>query len=262
MLTSTFLHLPGVGEATETHIWRRGLHTWSDFLSRPEAAGLPAGLTRRLVAHLAHSVERLAQQDHRFFACCLPRREHWRAFPEFAHRVAYLDIETTSLEGDDITLIGLYDGRELRIYQKGENLHQFLEDISRFSLLVTFHGSGFDLPFLRRRFPGLEFPQLHVDLCPTLRRLGLRGGLKAIERALGIPRSPETQGLDGWDAVRLWREWERGSGEALQLLRRYHAEDVLHLEALMHWAYPRLRKLVGLPAPTETSASTPPLSSL
>ena len=108
-------------------------------------------------------------------------------------------------------------------------------------MFVTFFGSCFDLPFLRRRFPSLAFDQLHADLCWALRRLGLTGGLKQIETALHIPRSPETRGLDGWDAVRLWREWEAGSREALALLKRYNEEDVCNLETLLRHAYRELR---------------------
>jgi uncharacterized protein YprB with RNaseH-like and TPR domain len=254
MLSGTFLHIPGVGPKTERRIWERGIHTWSDFLRHPAAAGLSPRATERLSHVVSLSVDHLAGENHRFFSSCLPRREHWRAYPEFGHRVAYLDIETTSLGGDDVTLIGLYDGRRVRIYQKGEDLPEFVEDIRRYGLLVTFHGAGFDLPFLRRRFPQLSFDQLHIDLCPALRRLGLKGGLKNIERQLGIPRSPETEHLDGWDAVRLWREWERGSAEALDLLKRYNAEDITHLEALIRYAYPRLRTLTGMPVGQEPRA--------
>lgn len=254
MLSSSFLHIPGVGAKTEQRIWARGIATWADFLRDPEAAGLSRGLTQRLAEAVALSQERLQEEDHRFFAATLARREHWRAYPEFGHRIAYLDIETTALEGDDVTLIGLYDGREARVYQKGVDLEQFPADVARYGLIVTYFGACFDLPFLRRRFRGLEFDQIHIDLCPTLRRLGLTGGLKRAEQALGISRSPETEGLGGWDAVRLWREWERGSQEALDLLRAYNKEDVRNLEVLLRHAYPRLRAATGLPG-VETAPS-------
>ena len=247
MLSSSFLHIPGVGPKTERRIWDRGLLSWDDFLRDPEAAGLSGAMTRRIAEAAAESRERLRGDDHRFFARALARREHWRAFPEFSHRIAYLDIETTSLEGDDVTLIGVYDGCDVRVYQKGVDLGEFRRDIGRFGLIVTFFGSCFDLPFLRRRFPEVEFHQLHVDLCHVFRRLKLTGGLKRIEGALGIVRAPETEGLDGWDAVRLWREWERGSQEALDLLRAYNKEDVVNLELLMRHAYGRLREASGLP---------------
>ena len=249
MLTNSFLHIRGVGPLTERRIWQRGVQTWQTFLADPRAAGLSANITARIAESVACSVDCLQRDDHRFFAIALPRREHWRAYPEFSHRVAYLDIETTALQGDDVTLIGVYDGERVRTYMKGQDLHQFAEDIADYSLLVTYYGACFDLPFLRRRFADLILDQLHIDLCPVLRRLGLTGGLKNIERQLDIQRSPETSGLDGWDAVRLWREWERGSKDALELLKRYNGEDVVNLETLMRYAYQGLRAQTGLLSP-------------
>lgn len=248
MLTNTFLHTRGIGPATEQRLWARGLRDWEAFLANPTAAGLPARATARLTESIAASREQLSRGNHRYFSATLPAREQWRAFPQFGHRIAYLDIETTGMGDDDaITLIGLYDGSRVRTYVKDENLQSFAEDIDRFQLLVTFHGAGFDLPFLRRRFPQLRFDQLHIDLCPAFHRLGYKGGLKKIEDQLDIPRSPETHGLSGWDAVRLWREWQRGSREALDLLIRYNTEDIQHLETLLEFAYPRLRELAGFP---------------
>jgi uncharacterized protein YprB with RNaseH-like and TPR domain len=57
-------------------------------------------------------------------------------------------------------------------------------------MLVTFNGLNFDVPMLYRNFPKLMLDQLHLDLCPTLRRVGLRGGLKRIEQQLGLLRDP------------------------------------------------------------------------
>ena len=248
MLTRTFLHIAGIGPVTERRIWERGVYSWRDFLKDPAAAGLSPRATERVANHVGLSLENLKRDDHRFFASSLAAREHWRAYPEFSHRVAYLDIETTGMGADDsVTLVGIYDGSQIRTYTKGENLQQFQDDIDECGLLVTFFGSCFDLPFLRRRFPGIRFDQLHIDLCHLLRRLGLKGGLKNIERLLNIPRSPETDGLDGWDAVRLWREWERGSNEALELLKAYNREDIVNLERLMHYAYGQMCQRTGIP---------------
>ncbi|MFB3880324.1 MAG: ribonuclease H-like domain-containing protein [Armatimonadota bacterium] len=248
MLTSTFVHIAGIGPKTEAHIWEQGLNTWEAFLRDPSAAGLSAVKTQRIAHGAAESVERLKAHDHRYFATALQPREHWRAYPEFRHRIAYLDIETTGLEGyDQVTIVGLYDGSDVRIYTKGEDLQEFAHDVSQYSLLVTFHGSCFDLPFLRRRFPHARLDQLHIDLCPALRRLGYKGGLKRIEQQLGIERSPETAHLDGWDAVRLWRAWELGSEESLELLKAYNREDIVNLERLMQLAYRGLCQRTGIP---------------
>ena len=254
MLSSSFIHLPGVGPKTEQRIWASGICDWQSFLRDPAPARLAARTAQRITQGVTQSLDHLQRQDHTYFAQALPPREHWRAYPDFRHRIGYLDIETTGLDGNDVTLVGLHDGVRLHTYTKGENLEQFPHDISRYALIVTFFGGCFDLPFLRRRFPDLTFHHLHIDLCPGLRRLGLTGGLKRIENLLGIPRSPETESLDGWDAVRLWREWERGSADALALLKRYNAEDVTNLQTLLDYAYPRLRSLTGLPSnPTQTA---------
>jgi uncharacterized protein YprB with RNaseH-like and TPR domain len=267
MLTRTFVHLPGVGYATEAKWWQAGVVDWADFLAsagypphaeRTRGSGRvphPGAGARRLASasrlaamagKVAESQRRLQAGDYRYFARELACRDHWRAFPEFAPRTAYLDIETTGgTEGEDITVIGLYDGSTMRTWIKERDLDEFPEAVACYATLVTFFGTGFDVPMLRRRFPDLPFDQLHVDLCFALKRLGYRGGLKKIEGELGLVRSAETRGLSGWDAVRLWREYRFGSREALDLLLRYNEEDVVNLQALMEFAYVGLRRQMG-----------------
>src|SRR5206468_10485155 len=175
---------------------------------------------------VAASRTSLMAGDYRFFSDCLPRRDQWRAFPEFARRVLYLDIETTGgTDFDDVTVIGLHDGRRMRQFVRGEDLLEAEQTLAEAALLVSFFGTGFDVPVLRRLFPRLPFDQLHIDLCHTLRRLGYSGGLKVIEPQLGLARPAEIAGLDGWDAVRLWREWRHGSSEARALLLHYNRAD-------------------------------------
>ena len=68
-----------------------------------------------------------------------------------------------------------------------------------------------------------------------------RGGLKAIESELGIERTEETRDMRGHDAVRLWRRFERGDEEALEILLEYNRQDVENLRPLMRYAYGALR---------------------
>jgi uncharacterized protein YprB with RNaseH-like and TPR domain len=248
MLSSSFIHVRGVGAVTEQRIWQHGVTSWDAFLDAPEQAGLSRRATQSTMETIATSRAHLQRKDHRYFAQHLPSGEHWRAWPEFPDRIAFLDIETTGMSDDDaVTMVGVYDGTTARAYLKGDDLQEFAEDITQYQLLVTFFGNGFDLPFLRRRFPSVRLDQLHIDLCPALRRLGYKGGLKSIEEQLHIPRAPETIGLSGFDAVRLWYEWERGSRAALELLKAYNAEDIINLRALLEFAYPRLRARAGFP---------------
>ncbi|OYT48153.1 hypothetical protein B6U83_04000 [Thermoplasmatales archaeon ex4484_36] len=76
----------------------------------------------------------------------------------------------------------------------------------------------------------------------TARKTGLKGGLKAVERALGIEREVEVADVNGEVAVRLWRLWERErSRGALKLLLKYNKEDVKNLEPLARRLYEALK---------------------
>jgi hypothetical protein len=145
---------------------------------------------------------------------------------------AYLDIET-AFDGS-VTVVG--------IYREGLGTTQLVGagvyDVALYAALdgvttiVTFNGSCFDLPVLRKRvYADLKREYAHCDLMYVCRRRGLRGGLKAIERRLGIER--ETEGISGWDAPRLWQRYESlGDRAALELLLRYNWEDVVNLARL------------------------------
>ncbi|MDO8682052.1 MAG: ribonuclease H-like domain-containing protein [Armatimonadota bacterium] len=242
MLTSTFIHAQGIGEKTEKSIWQAGILTWEQFLTSHDACRLSARQRSLLLPIVEESVTRLRANDYSYFASILPSSEQWRAFREFGDKAAYLDIETLGMGADDaITVIGVYDGENVKSYIKGHNMEQFLEDIERYHLLVTYAGAMFDLPHIRRAFPGHRFDQIHIDLCPALRRIGLKGGLKGIEKSVGLERPSEIAGMDGWAAVRLWREYEWGSKESLDLLVKYNAYDVINLKPLAERAYEGLR---------------------
>ena len=71
-------------------------------------------------------------------------------------------------------------------------------------------------------------------------RLGLTRGLKRIETELGLSRSGETIGLSGFDAVRLWYRYKRGSQAALDILVRYIVEDIQNLGTIIEMLYPSL----------------------
>jgi uncharacterized protein YprB with RNaseH-like and TPR domain len=250
LLPHTFVHAPGVGYVTERRIWRQA-PTWDAFLSREERIRIPARLRASLSRMVGESRRRLAARDHRFFAAWLPTPERWRAYGDFRGDAAYLDIETTGLNwsGDLITLVGLSDGRRFRTYVRGVDLDELPADLRRHKVLVTFNGTHFDLPILRNAFPTLP-PMLHIDLQYPLRRLGHRGGLKRIERRLGLERPDDVRGYTGSDAVKLWRRYERGDEEGLDALIEYNRQDVENLRPLMDYAYESLRaRCLGGPPP-------------
>jgi len=243
MLERTFVHIPGIGRATEQALWQQGVRTWGDAESlgpgsevvRPRALAL-------LQEHLPDSRRALLAKDAGFFARLCDLGEAWRVFRRFAQDCVYLDIETTGLSPgyDDITLVGVYDGDAYKAFIAGDNLRALPEYLQRFRLITTFNGAGFDLRFLRTAFPGLTLPPIHIDLRPTARKLSLTGGLKAIEAALGLQRDPEVRDLSGFDAVVLWRKHLRGDRRALDLLVEYNRADVVHLKTILATCYDQL----------------------
>ena len=230
MLRRTFLHLPGVGESTERRWWQRGLRDWTVALAAPCREDQRDALLA--------SVTALREENWAYFERSIANVHKWRAWSELADRALFVDIETNGGYGpQSITVIGTYDGSAVRHFVAGENLQEAADHLESYPLLVTFNGLFFDMPLIRQRFTHRLSNHLHLDLRFPLHRLGLKGGLKRIEHQLGLARSEATDGLGGWDAVRLWREWERGSREALELLLEYNAEDVRNLRPLaMHVA--------------------------
>ncbi len=229
MLTRSFIHVPGVGEKRERDLWRRGYVDWEAF-----ASGYPAGEWRRLV--LSRLERDRAARD-------LPRREAWRLADAFPARTAFLDIETTGLAPgrDGVTCVGLSDGEGVEAYVQGRDLHRLPAALERFDLLVTYNGTCFDLPVLQAAFPRMDFRRFHhIDLRYPLHRLGLKGGLKGVERKLGMSRAAEVEGADGYVAVLLWQAHVRGHRRALETLVAYCLEDVVHLQPLLAHAYNRL----------------------
>ncbi len=238
MLKSTFQHIHGIGDKTEKKIWAAGLTNWETFLEAPQEAPLAQWQRDLACRELEQSLQFLERHDAQYFNHKLAPPLQWRLYPEFGQRVGYLDIETTGTTPEEcaITVIGVYDGHHPRVYVQGQNLSTFVDEIGGYTLLVTYNGKSFDLPFIRREM-GLALNHAHIDLRYPLAALGYKGGLKKIERALGLEREGPLALLDGWCAVLLWQYYQHGDAGALETLLRYNLEDVVHLPALLAQVY-------------------------
>ena len=229
-IENSFIPVEGVGEKTEQKLWQAGVTTWDEF------DGSVVGPTRanRISDFITTARNHLDEGNARFFGEMFPTNSYWRLYENFSEETCFLDIETTGLNewNDDVTMVGLYRGEEMTTLIRGENLSQkaLTDELHQAKLLVTFNGKEFDLPFLERAF-GVEVDVPHVDLMKVCRRLGYSGGLTFIERQVGIER--DRPDLSGEDAVRLWREYERGNDTSLDTLVDYNREDVTNLESLM-----------------------------
>lgn len=242
MLRRTFLHLPGVGPQRELGLWRAGIATWEDFLERGEGC-LPGGLHRLGRPLVERSLAALGRPGGAAeLARLIPSAAHWRFYPTYT-RVAFLDIETGGDPGEwgGVTVVGVYDGAEVIQYVADHNMWLINDALKEYDVVCTFAGASFDLPVLRREFPNMYLPPIHIDLKHPLKQLGYTGGLKRIERRLGLTRPDEVQGLDGFAAVRLWAEHQAGQPGALDTLLTYNACDVINLEPLLEMAARELK---------------------
>lgn len=244
MLESTFVHIAGLGYETEKSLWNQGCTTWQQLVDGLDTFSIGQVESSVVKRTLAKSYKSLEKRDGSFFRRGLGLKDAWRAYPEFKDSCLYVDIETDGgTSGGSITTIGTFDGVEFRCFVKGQDLHEFPELAQHYGMIVSFYGANFDLPMIEKRFPDLKFNQIHLDLCPTLRQLGITGGLKRIEKQLGISRGEDTDGLGGMDAIRLWRRYiTLGDDQALETLIAYNREDVVNLEYLAGYAYRNLRE--------------------
>ena len=125
--------------------------------------------------------------------------------------------------------------------------------MEQYDLVVTFNGAAFDLPYIEHHFGNVFKDMAHVDLRFPLKKAGYRGGLKSIEKQMGLARPSALDELDGFDAVLMWQMWLNGDAGARDTLVRYNAEDVASLPLLSETVYNKL----AADLPTEVDALSP-----
>ena len=182
---------------------------------------------------------------------------------EWWRRVVFFDIETTGLSGGAGTIAflagcGWFEDEGFRVRQfflagpGGERamLDALADVLSDASLLVTFNGRTFDVPFMEMRWafhraapPTDEIP--HVDMLPAARRLwrrremssALDGGcnLTSLERAvLDVHRVGDVPGFE--IPARYFHFLRTGDRPAVEPVLEHNRRDIVSLAALMSHA--------------------------
>jgi uncharacterized protein YprB with RNaseH-like and TPR domain len=180
----------------------------------------------------------------------------------WSRRVIFFDIETTGLSGGAGTLAflvgcGWFEDAGFRVRQfflagpSGEHamLNALAEIFQEASLLVTYNGRTFDVPFMETRWafhrapsPTHDLP--HFDMLATARRLWRRReaadcdrscSLAALERTvLGVYRSAD---VPGFDIPSLYFHYLRtGDAAGLDGILEHNRCDLVSLAAIMSHA--------------------------
>jgi len=186
---------------------------------------------------IRETASRLYSFDSRYFIDLLPGILAWRLYRFFREEAIFLDIETSGVEShDDVTMVGFFDGTETKTMIRGINLdlRALRLALSRCKLLITYNGSSFDLPFMNKRYPGVLPLVPHLDARHLCTMVGLNGGLKEVERTLGLERSRIVERIYSGDPYRLWRMYRAtGDDYYLGLLVEYNEDDVIHLKTIV-----------------------------
>jgi len=111
---------------------------------------------------------------------------------------------------------------------------QFLEDLRDFDRLVTYYGTGYDIPFLRTRclFHNLDFPPIgsifHTDLYFSVRsKLKLhRNRLEVACDMFSIPSKGHRL------TPQVWQKSQAGCEKSIAYVLQHNVEDVESLEKL------------------------------
>lgn len=245
MLTASFIFANGITESMERAIWSRGITSWELLKKhRGEAAeAIGTARSQKLLDEVLRAEEALAAGDHNYFRQRWPARESWRLLKGYCtdEEIALVDIETTGRTPgyDQITVIGLSDGSKEQAFvadrpMPGDHkLSDYLEAIRRYKLVVTFNGESFDIPFIEKHFRDNNYhqEQPHLDLIWPARSIGLSGGLKDMEKQIGIERDDDIADMRGMEAITLWGQWKQhGDRAAYDRLVTYCKADCTNLK--------------------------------
>ena len=244
MIKNTFLLLDGVSVRKEKSLWKQGVLDWNSFVSCDRINGINKDKKSFFDRQIFKASIALSDDDSTFFAKLMPKTEHWRLYEHFKDEAVFLDIEVSDCSDGFVTVVGLFDGFNTKTMIYGVNLDfdVLREELKKYKIIVSFNGSVFDVPFLKKKYPDLIPNIPHFDLRFCCQKLGLKGGLKEVEKRFGLQRRELVEKLRGGDCITLWRMW-RASGDDyyLKMLVEYNEEDCVNLKFIADKLYETMK---------------------
>ncbi|MDP3734455.1 MAG: ribonuclease H-like domain-containing protein [Nanoarchaeota archaeon] len=232
MIRNTFLFLDKIGRRKESLIWQSGIKDWNDFLKTQKINGISVQSKYYYDRKIREAQQALLQENAFYFNGKIPSIERWRLYHYFKENCCFVDIETDSY--GRITVVGIADSIMTKHFVRGINFESpsIKNELQKYTVIITFNGSSFDLPKLKKE--GLTLHHLHIDLKPLCINLGLKGGLKEVEKILQLKRPAHLYG----NPVDLWKSFHAsGDREYLDLLLDYNREDCENLQNVMNYVY-------------------------
>ena len=247
MIRNSFIFLERISKKKEQNIWQQGVKDWQDFIKREKVKGISKEKKFYYNRKLQEAQQELFAENPLYFIKKLPQIEMWRLYDYYKDEACFLDIEIDSY--GKIVLAGISDYYNTNFFVKGFNLNkkQIEQELKKFKLVITFNGSAFDLPKLKKELK-IETNQPHLDLKQLCVNLGLIGGLKEVERILNLKRPKNLYG----NPIILWKAFHAsGDNEYLDLLIEYNREDIENLKLIADYIYKKmsekLYKQINLP---------------
>ncbi|MBT4805601.1 hypothetical protein HON71_05510 [Candidatus Woesearchaeota archaeon] len=237
MIRKSFIFLEKIGRKGEENIWNSGVKDWNDFLRVDKIKGISVRSKEYYNRKIKEAKEALVNDDSFYFVGKLPAVEMWRLYDYFKEEAGYLDIEVDSL--GKVILVGISDYYNSNYFVKGVNLSkgEIERELSKYKLIVTFNGGAFDLPKLRKQMD-VVVKVAHLDLKQLCVNLELVGGLKEVEKRLGLGRPAHLYG----NPVDLWKAFHAsGDREYLDLLIAYNGEDIENLKSIAGFVEGKLK---------------------
>ena len=235
MIKNSFIFLEKFGKRKEKKIWQQ-VKDWREFLEAKSVKGIAKEKKHYYDRKIKEAKEALLREDSSYFIDKLPKVEMWRLYGYFKEEAGYLDIEVDSK--GKVILVGVSDYHKSNFFVKGVNLSKtsIEKELLKYKLIITFNGSSFDLPKLKKQLMiSISIP--HIDLKPLCVNLGLKGGLKEVEKELNLQRPQHLQG----NPVSLWKAFHASNDrEYLDLLIEYNREDIENLKGVMEVVNKRL----------------------
>lgn len=224
MINNSFIFLEKISKKKEQNIWNQKITNWNQFIEKDKIKGISN--ERKL--YYNRKLQQ-AQKNIQEAIKNLPSTEMWRIYPLFKDECCFLDIEINSK--GQIIVVGISDYYHTNFFVRNVNLHQIQQELNKYKLVVTFNGSSFDIPKLKKQLH--IKPPPHLDLKPLCLSLNLKGGLKEVEKQLKIPRPKHLYG----NPIQLWKAFHAsGDKEYLQLLLNYNREDCENLKLVADYA--------------------------